>query len=910
MKRMDLVTKSNHRLGPNQGQQGQISIFFSASIVVLISIIAFVINVGLFVKAKINLQNATDAAAFSGAAVQARQLTKIAYLNWEMRNIYKEWMYKYYVVGNLNTDEVINPEGETMNFRLEDDVNAITTARAKDPYNFPAVCIHLSGSKTNICRKYAIPGLPEFGGYNLPGAEEASRAFIDTLIGSKVDDCVDRSRLNMLVATTWAFNVLSQNMDDTLAGQGPAILADRQGAWPRAMELAMRMRNLEYAMNRPAETKGVCNLTSEAGLTGCSLNISDVIGEKKLGNERLVKAFYSGYRNLGNAVDNEMKETFTLREIAPKAVGLGSHTSASYLLVPEAKVAGYQKQYVDLKLMMVNLATFFAAMIPRGTGDTSGACDVSKVAFPIPGYPMGFYKNPDLVTYYAVKGEAEFYGMFNPFGSEPIKLTAYSAAKPFGGRIGPMLFVQRPGQEYFVGRTDNLKYRSVPYISSLDVVGTPIKGDPTKTLVLGQYEAGAPLPINSAPPAGYFWLKSPSSPLGGLVTNTEGVQFGIPNLVYDYQSGFSSDNYTDNGEQIHTIKPSEDTSTDKAIGLFSTYQFKAFKGTIGGSVTVEELDGEIARVRAPTRYEAANYLIPTPNDFNITNGVDSFGFISGPPEKLANGVSRYHANVYAPLYRSNTDQVDLLYESKDELLSSIFGFMRAQQSGIDKYKIALNQGAKAIFDMRNKISGAASGSAESYRQAASGVSDIDFDNPDVVEQIPATCKSLAGQFLYYYYGDAKLFPNDYVQDPTGCPKPLGTLLSEYFSAAANDPNYQPTHYKMDYSWNENNFSSSPNQALDVFTAYMPGPFNGIGGNGKFETPFPGSGISEMMRRNFYSTKFVTLESLRGGSGSYAEKNSMVIYSEGDLTTSPGFDRSQSGFLNTLDPNIDLSSINY
>ena len=36
---------------------------------------AFVINVGLFVKAKINLQNATDASAFEGAAVQARQMT-------------------------------------------------------------------------------------------------------------------------------------------------------------------------------------------------------------------------------------------------------------------------------------------------------------------------------------------------------------------------------------------------------------------------------------------------------------------------------------------------------------------------------------------------------------------------------------------------------------------------------------------------------------------------------------------------------------------------------------------------------------------------------------------------------------------------------------------------------------------
>ena len=67
---------------------------------IVVTLTALVINVGLFVKAKINLQNAVDAAAFSGAAVQARQLSSISYINWEMRNTYKEWMFKYYVLGN------------------------------------------------------------------------------------------------------------------------------------------------------------------------------------------------------------------------------------------------------------------------------------------------------------------------------------------------------------------------------------------------------------------------------------------------------------------------------------------------------------------------------------------------------------------------------------------------------------------------------------------------------------------------------------------------------------------------------------------------------------------------------------------------------------------------------------------
>jgi hypothetical protein len=311
---MTLVTKRTQRPVRYLTQQGQISIFFSASLIVLISIVAFVINVGLFVKAKINLQNATDAAAFSGAAVQARQLTKIAYLNWEMRNIYKEWMYKYYVVGNLNIKAVEDPSGsDPMSFRLDPDVNVLKSQNdpdrsISDPYNIPAVCIHLAGSKTNICKRYAIPGLPEFGSYNLPGAEQASRAFIDSLIGTKINDCVDRTRLNALVTSTWAYNVLTSasQVDQTLVGQGPAILADRQGAWPKAVELAIRMRNLEFVVNRPTHGP-VCIQAGNGASVACSKSISDIESLNELGNERVVKAFYAGYRNLGNHIDKEMK---------------------------------------------------------------------------------------------------------------------------------------------------------------------------------------------------------------------------------------------------------------------------------------------------------------------------------------------------------------------------------------------------------------------------------------------------------------------------------------------------------------------------------------------------------------------------------------------------------------------------
>lgn len=892
------VAKRNPFMTTNSAESGQISIFFSASLVVMISIIAFVINIGLFVKAKINLQNATDAAAYAGASVQARQLSKIAYLNWEMRNIYKEWLYKYYVIGNLNIKDVENPSGGgVMKFNLEKDVNVLNQQQTEDQFNIPAVCIHLSSSRTNICKRYSVPGLPEFGSSNLPGAEEASRAFMDALISTKVNDCIDRTRLNMAVANTWTYNVLSNSMDQSIAGYGPAILSDRQGAWPRAVELAMRIRNLEYVMNRPAESK-IC-VNGSTDLTNCSKSISDVEQSKKLGNERIVKAFYSGYRNLGNEEDNEMKTSFTLTELSPKKVRVDNATDAGNLLIPTGKI--YEKQWVDLKLMMVNYAIFYAALIPRASNDTSGACDISKVAIPVPGYPLGFYKNPDVLTYYAVKGEAEFIGMFNPFTEGAVKLTAFAAAKPMGGRIGPMLFTQKPGTDFITGRTDSLKLRSIPYLTSFTFDGVQIRGKTYSESGSGEkFIPGLPLPTNSKEPPGSFWLESPDKPVGGKLADAGGVQFGVPNLVYDYEEKFRSTGYSLSNAPINMIDASN-PSTEQPVGLYAKFQFQKFKGTnLSSTISPEQLDAEIARIKAPTLYEAANYMIPTPNlEFNIPQRLDSFGFISqqGSPTNK-NGVLSFNTKIYAPLYRNN-DQEDLLYQNQAEVTSSIYEYMIAQQTGMTKYRMSMNRAALNIY--QTIPPGGAEGSRLGYQRAAEGVSDIDFANNDI-NQIPKSCKSLAGQFLYFYYGE-KVLPGQAPPASPDCPTPLGTMIEEYFSSSSAD--YDPSFYSFDYSFNQNENN------LNFLSAYTPGPFTGANVNGFFQSPIV-SDISDNMRRNFYSTKFITLDSVQmSGTQNYTNRG-FVIHSEGEVKPSGGNDlnTSQREFRNHLESDPELSAIRY
>jgi hypothetical protein len=911
----------------NSNEQGQISIFFSASLVVLVSIIAFVINVGLFVKAKINLQNATDAAAYAGAAVQARQLSKIAHLNWEMRNIYKEWLYKYYVVGNLNIDGVKNANATSdaaMNFTMQADLNVLTNVRTEDPYNFPSVCIHLEGSETNICRRYAVPGLPEFGSSNLPGAEAASRSFQDALIATKIRDCVARSQLNMMVAATWAYNVIASDTADSFSGRGPAIMADRQGAWPRAIELAMRIRNLENIVNREPLGSICTNPGSVPGIN-CSRNINEITSQSFMGNERAVKAFYSGFRNIGGSYEqDEMKTSFTLTELPVGPFTEANADRASMLLIPPGKAAALKKYYLDLKLMTVNLATFYSAMIPRSEADTSGACDVTKAAIPVPGYPLGYYKNPDVLTYYAVKGEASFVGMFNPF-SEDIKLTAFAAAKPMGGRIGPTLFYQPAGSTGIFTRdeTDPVKRRSIPYIASLDIVGTKQRvpqGDTSGrvgnvsyvdgTAELGKFFPGMPLPVNGVASTARFWLDAPNRPVGGRISEASGVQFGIPNLVYDYKrpGSFTNEGYAaDTSVKLNIIKTSPGSVTN-ATGLFSQSQFAKFRGTLGPTMSIADMENGVARVRAPTAYEAANYLIPTPFEQTSRSPVNlgHFGQIPGQVSRDFGGVKRYDSYIYAPLYGS--EQQDLLYSGLAEVTGTIYAFMVAQQTGMRKYITAMNEAARAIYKQADLMSSSASGSRQGYVDAAKGVSDIaDFDG-DLTGQNPESCASLAGIFLHFYYGPPGPLPTGFGNIPragtrtdangqtvsVACPTTLSLLIQTYFSAGGADPRFRADRYLMEYSWHPPSFQSEIPSGLGIYSAYVPGGFTGAGFDGTFTNL---SVISEMMRRNFYSTKLIAIKSLVNG-GSYTEAtHNFYITSEGSVNK--GTQVKQGTFVNSL-----------
>lgn len=817
------------------------------TLIIVMGMLAFIINVGLFVKAKINLQNATDAAAFAGAATQARQLTNIAYVNWEMRNTYKEWMFKYYVLGQLGlmpynlSDAKVSAADAAIDFTLPTPPIS-GMVNAWDKYNVPSICIH-NNSATNICPIFALPGIPRFPAIGVAGISEIHEAFVDKLVEEKGVDCSRRSKANYLTALTWAYGSGTSAMPEA-----PLVVTNRPGAWPQALELAMRIRNLEMILNRPP----VADMTRA--------NIDQFQGKSEdIGlNERPMKAFWSAYRNLGGGVykDNitggggaidELPYNLKLTELSPRPLQVEPGSVSGFLITPKPDFtypggsSALEKHYVDLQLMPMNFATMFSTFVDTSVNNAGmdgvlmeASCGVSKTALPVPGYIMGFNKNPKVLTYYAVKAESKFIGLFFPIFSgnsqNGVKLTAYAAAKPFGGRIGPKLFSydSDPSQQSVTARPD-LDRKSAPYTSGM-------------ALSAVTFSSGMPIPFKD------FWVQSPGDAIGGVPQAGRNILYAVPNMIYDFTDGNYEDNMakqTVGSTPVQVIteapKPPGVATNPPRLGLYHSPQFKALKAALGTVAPGTSMSGEqvlkaIIRARRPTKYDAINYLIP---DFREITDKNNAAPMVQRLEAIA-GVG-YSYKLFAPLVGPS-----LLYKSAADVEVNVNTYINANEAAVDTYLAALLNVASGI--LLEPGSGDKTGAARSiHAKAGPGGSARPDDLIDAPAGDPGCKTDMASKFYHFFSKE---------QDRCGI-VPLKKLMVDFIAARSSTPE-SSLYYASEYYYETGSpLLLRPEQLM---TAYFPGSRQGTtsGDRGIAEHPLNVSSAgnpSYSTRRNFYSTKF-------------------------------------------------------
>ena len=82
-------------------KKGQLIVFGVLIFPVIFLCLAMVINVGMVVHDKINLQNSVDLAAIYAAQKQAEVMDAMAHINYQMRQSYKLFAWRYLILGNI-----------------------------------------------------------------------------------------------------------------------------------------------------------------------------------------------------------------------------------------------------------------------------------------------------------------------------------------------------------------------------------------------------------------------------------------------------------------------------------------------------------------------------------------------------------------------------------------------------------------------------------------------------------------------------------------------------------------------------------------------------------------------------------------------------------------------------------------
>ncbi len=439
-----------------RNQRGQTSIFLALFIATMVMLFAFTTNIGMLVHAKINLQNAADAAAYAGAAVQARQLTTVSYLNYEMRRALRQYLYLYMVRGSKDQscfprDSTGSPLGACGNLSFPADGRypffiadpRYTSNEVGGPF-IPTTCVAFTPQINNYCAAKDVPGIPTFKGAGFFGIVDPVVQSIITrqneIIGYKIDDCRDRTASNEIIFFSWLFNtnplatparlIPANHNKEFLDPFDKMTGIDTLGYLIRYAMLRARIDNLEESLNLNLANEGM-----PVTITSASI---DIINGAKTANktldyfERPLQAYLSAVNNLPDInVNNGIFTNVKLTELLPNQI-------ANVTRNPNLKNPPVLAKFNDINTPVVVANSRFDVT------SVEGQCTQGREKRSFESFPFGVTKDPNVLTYYAVRLEAKVRLLFSPMpGDGMVTISAYSAAKPFGSRIGKDL-TQKP----------------------------------------------------------------------------------------------------------------------------------------------------------------------------------------------------------------------------------------------------------------------------------------------------------------------------------------------------------------------------------------------------------------------------------------------------------------------------------
>lgn len=414
---------------------GQIALFIALIFQILFLFFAMIINVGLLVHHKINLQNSVDLAAYYGAMRQAEGMNVIAHTNYQIRQSWKLLTWRYRALGSAG-DYQRHPFVKFLPGHAPGSVNGtlhdgIDTAHPNF-YDAPAFCITYvpfspMPADENTCKDSStLAGIPLFRPpqviTNLSGITSSINEVSTAFLNSAVAQCQRMGTWNYIILGSF---IVAFNKDQAQRSLFIATLARAMSPEDPTGEF--------YDIDGDSVPLGMRN-TFLNNLTPANRNSYTADGTDAEG------ANFKTYNSLGD----------------PQCNRSGVATNAPPKWLKPVKIApGFV--YVDTECSRAGLRpvrkmlTGDVAQKPQHGGNpsgdsTSGMADMVerlrtniRIAEPpledIYNLSVGVEKNPYCMAYVGVSATASPKIPFSPFGRITLKARAFY--KPFGGKIGP-----------------------------------------------------------------------------------------------------------------------------------------------------------------------------------------------------------------------------------------------------------------------------------------------------------------------------------------------------------------------------------------------------------------------------------------------------------------------------------------
>ncbi len=421
-----------------KNQKGQVAVFVALIFQVIFVFFALLINVGLLVHHKINLQQSTDLAAYYGAMKQAETLNAIAHINFQIKQAWKLLTWRYRILGTFGFTK-----GNTL---------VGTLGHQNFPFEFrPGPGFHYYGSAGTRNNKCAFPGATEpLGTQDIPffcvghsgfanwsqgesncqlscGGFSTARAIRSIPLPSGIS-VPGANIAGSVRAATELINTRLRGLCRQLGPTGATLLSRFIVGYvnettPRLKTIELLAKNLSLAADRVLDIEG--NTLRSGSLLTLKNNLTE--------------ANLSGFRDSNFIIENGLGSDtckFTDGLNGPQFLRKIDFNFINYF-IHNCTVSGSGPNeafdYVPENVYDPNSATGLGSAFNLLSPDLTTVLE--SVLNPQTLHTIGFEKNPHCVEYYAVKASSEPQIPFLPLTK--IKLNALAIAKPFGGNIGP-----------------------------------------------------------------------------------------------------------------------------------------------------------------------------------------------------------------------------------------------------------------------------------------------------------------------------------------------------------------------------------------------------------------------------------------------------------------------------------------